>query len=100
MTINFEYHGVSASDRLETFIKDKLAKLFNKNPKIVATDVYLKVMKNSTEPNKMVTGIRLNVPKTTLFAESDADSFESATLESIEELDRQLRKYKAKLASY
>ncbi|MFK8060555.1 MAG: HPF/RaiA family ribosome-associated protein [Polaribacter sp.] len=42
MEINYEYHKVTASKRLEKFIEEKLDKLFKKYSFIIRADVFLK----------------------------------------------------------
>ncbi|MEM7186958.1 MAG: ribosome-associated translation inhibitor RaiA [Bacteroidota bacterium] len=97
MDINYEYNGVKASERLEVFTGKRMQKLVDRNDEIVAIDVYFKAEKTSEENAGKINGIRLNVPGTTLFAETSAGSFENAISETVDELQRQLRKYKAKL---
>ena len=100
MTINFEYDAVSASERLEAFTTKKIDKLVAHHDEIVAADVYFKT-ENTTEMNNGTkVGIRLNVPGNTLFAESSASNLDSAVTNAVDELQRQLRKYKEKLRNY
>jgi putative sigma-54 modulation protein len=100
MNINYEYDQVSASERLEAFTNKKINKLISHHDEIVAADVYFKTSNTSKDKNAKVNGIRLNVPGNTLFAESSASTFESAVSETVNELQRQLRKYKEKLRNY
>jgi putative sigma-54 modulation protein len=100
MTINFEYDAVSASERLEAFTTKKINKLLTHHDEIVAADVYFKTENTSEEKNGRKCGIRLNVPRNTLFAESSAATFENAISNTVDDLQRQLRKYKEKLRNY
>ena len=43
MTINFEYHDVEASERLEEFTKEKLEHLYKKFNMIVRADVFFRL---------------------------------------------------------
>ncbi len=100
MNINFEYDHVSASDRLEIFTSEKIQKLIDHHDNIVAIDVYFKTHNSKADDDGRVCGIRLNVPRNTLFAETSAENFENAVTETVNELQRQLRRYKEKLRSY
>jgi putative sigma-54 modulation protein len=100
MNINFEYKDVSASTRLEALITEKLEKLEAKYTFIVNTDVYFK-KENTTSPETgMITEIRINVPGTTLFAESNAGSFEASLAKAANEVGAQLRKKKEKMQTH
>ncbi len=100
MTINFEYDAVSASERLEAFTTKKIDKLVAHHDEIVAADVYFKTVKTSAENDRRKVGIRLNVPRNTLFAESSAANFDAAISDTVDDLQKQLRKYKEKLRNY
>ncbi len=100
MDIVFEYHDVSQSDRLEALATDKLKKLSDKNPKLIRADVFFKKENTSSKETGKICNIRLSVPGPRLFAESSHDSFEASIAESIDDLQRQLRKQKEKMRSY
>ncbi|MFS4491820.1 HPF/RaiA family ribosome-associated protein [Maribacter sp. 2308TA10-17] len=100
MNINFEYHAVKASNRLEIMAADRLEKLLNKYDFVVRADVFIK-KENTSQPNTgMICGIRLSTPGPRLFAESSNGSFEASISESVTELERQLDRRKAKMKSY
>ena len=100
MNINFEYKDVSASSRLEAMATEKLEKLEAKYTFIVNTDVYFK-KENTTSPETgMITEIRINVPGTTLFAQANNGSFESALAKAATEVAKQLRKRKEKMQTH
>jgi len=100
MNINFEYHGVKASNRLEIFVANKLEKLFDKYQFIVRADVFFKTENTSEPTTGMICGLRLSSPGPRLFAESSKGSFEAAIAESSAELERQLLKRKGKMKSF
>lgn len=100
MNINFEYHGVKASDRLEIMAAGKLDKLLNKFDFVVRADVFFKKENTSEADTGMKCGIRLSSPGPRLFAESSKASFEASIAESIVELERQLKKRKAKMRTH
>ena len=100
MNINFEYHGVKASNRLEIMTAEKLEKLLNKFDFVVRADVFFKKENTSEAETGMKCGIRLSSPGPWLFAESSKASFEASIAESITELERQLNKRKAKMRTH
>ena len=100
MEIVYEYHDVTASERLEKYTEEKLNNLYKKYDFIVRADVFFKTENTTSEETGMICGIRLSVPGPRMFAESSHDNFESAVSETIRELDVQLRKKKEKMMSY
>ena len=97
MDLNFEYNGVSASNRLETFAAEKLNHLSERYDFMISTDVYFK-SENSSDPEKgKITGIRVNVPNTRLYAEANEAEFTKSTAEALSALEHQLEKFKRKL---
>lgn len=100
MTINFEYHDVKASTRLEEFATEKLEFLHTKFPMILRADVFFKTENTSSDETGKICGIRVSVPGPRLFAESSHDNFISSITESISELDTQLTKKKGKMMSH
>ncbi|WP_299667321.1 ribosome-associated translation inhibitor RaiA [uncultured Polaribacter sp.] len=100
MNINFEYHDVEASDRLEALAKEKLENLYTKFQMIVRADVFFKTENTSSTQTGMICNIRLSVPGPRLFAEASHDNFVSSIHESVKDLDRQLTKKKGKMTSY
>jgi putative sigma-54 modulation protein len=97
MNINFEYHNVSASDRLEILTAQKLTKLDDKYDFIVSSDVYFNNEKTSNGNNGKVCKVRISTPGPILFAESSSNSFEVAIADVMDNLKRQLQKRKDKM---
>lgn len=100
MDINFEYHDVDASERLEEFAKEKLEKLYKKFNMIVRADVFFKTENTSSDETGMICNIRVSVPGPRLFAEASHDNFISSISEAVSDLDKQLTKKKEKMATY
>ncbi|HZW77079.1 MAG TPA: ribosome-associated translation inhibitor RaiA [Flavobacteriaceae bacterium] len=100
MNITFQYHDVAASQRLETFISERLDKLQSKYDFIVNADVYFK-KENARDPEgRKVIGVRLNVPGQAIFAEQSTNSFEASVAKVMEELRTQLQKQKGKMKTF
>ncbi len=100
MNINFEYHEVAASQRLEAFVAERLEKLENKYDSIVSADVYFKKENSSNPERGKICSIRLEMPGPTIFAEASNGAFEASVAKVIDELRTQLQKRKEKLKSY
>lgn len=100
MKINFEYHDVTASQRLEAFVAERLNKLETKYDSIIDADVYFK-KQNSTNPELgKICNVRLSMPGPTIFAEASTASFEASVAKVITELRTQLQKRKEKLKAH
>lgn len=99
MNINFEYHNVSASDRLEILAGKKLSKLEDKYDFIISSDVYFK-KENMSDDTGKICSVRINTPGPTLFAEASASGFEIAIANVMDNLQRQLQKRKEKMQAH
>jgi putative sigma-54 modulation protein len=100
MNINFEYHEVTASSRLEAFIAEKLNKLEGKYDDIVNADVYFKKENTSNPEEGKICSVRLSMPGPDIFAETSSASFEASVAKVITELRSQLQKRKEKLKAH
>lgn len=100
MNINFEYHDITASERLEQLATEKINKLESKYGFMVAADVYFKKENTSSVETGMISGIRINIPGTTIFAESNKKSFEAALAQAASEVRVQLQKKKEKMQTH
>ncbi len=100
MQIIFEYHDITQSDRLEKLAREKLENLGVKYDFIIRADVFFKEENTSSDETGKICSIRLSVPGPRLFAESSHNDFESSITESVNEIERQLRKLKEKMKEY
>jgi ribosome-associated translation inhibitor RaiA len=90
MKIIFQTPSLKPSKKLLDFVTKKVATLDRLHNGIVALEVYLKKLKSDTPDNK-VCEIRLSIPGNDLFASKKCDSFEEATLKTIDAIKRQLK---------
>lgn len=100
MNINFEYHDVDASERLEEFTKEKLENLYTKFQFIIRADVFFKTENTTSDETGMICNIRLSVPGPRLFAEASHNNFIKSISESVNDLDKQLTKKKGKMTGH
>ena len=95
MNIKIQSVHFTADKKLEDFIEQKIAKLFQLSEQVLSSEVILKLDKSEDMENK-VTEIKLNIPGNDLFAKKQAKTFEEATDSAVEALRRQLIKQKDK----
>ncbi|MFS4467263.1 ribosome hibernation-promoting factor, HPF/YfiA family [Maribacter sp. 2210JD10-5] len=100
MEIVYEYHDVTRSERLEKLSEEKLLRLKEKYDMVIRADVFFKQENTSSDRTGMICNIRLSLPGPRLFAEASHDTFDSALLESVNDLEKQLRKRKEKMTPY
>lgn len=100
MQMIYEYHDVAQSDRLEELAKEKLEDLQKKYDMVIRADVFFKEENTSSDETGKICNIRLSLPGPRLFAEASHEDFASSILESVSDLERQLRKRKEKMKEY
>ena len=99
MKIIYEYANVSASNRLESIVEEKLNQIEEKYPFVIRGDVFFKIEKRADNTGH-ICGIRLSAPGPRLYASTDGTDFEGAIQETVRDLIDQLKKRKAKMQSY
>ncbi|OBX23661.1 MULTISPECIES: ribosome hibernation-promoting factor, HPF/YfiA family [Bizionia] len=100
MQIIFEYHDVKASSTLEETAKNKLEELGTKFDMVIRADVFFKTENTTSNNTGKICNIRLSLPGPRIFAEASHDNFKDSILESINDLERQLRKVKEKMKNH
>ncbi len=96
MEIRIQAIHFDATSQLQAFIQKKVSKLEQYFDGIIKAEVTLKVVKPETSNNKQV-GIKLLIRNGECFAEKICDTFEEATDQSVEALEKQLVKFKEKI---
>ena len=94
-TIQFVH--TNTKKELHDLTIDKLDLLAEKYDWIIRGDVFFKEEKDTTRGRGKICEIRLSVPGPRIFAESDKESFEAALAQTLSEIERQLKKHKAKM---
>ena len=95
MKITIQSKDFTAKIELTDFIKEKTEKLFRLYDKIISCEVLLKIDKSETKGNK-ICDIRLVIPGNDLLAGAQCKTFEEATMQVIEALEKQIEKKKGK----
>jgi putative sigma-54 modulation protein len=88
-----------ADQKLIDFIQKKADKLDRFFDRIIDGEVFLRLDKDNNMENKIVE-IKLNIPKSQLFARERSKSFEAASDLAIEALKKQIIKHKDKIMSH
>lgn len=93
MNSKIQSKGFTAKQELIDFVKEKTDKLFRLFSRTINCEVVLKIDKSATGDNK-VCDIRLIIPGNDLLAGARSTTFEQATMQAIEALERQIHKRK------
>ncbi len=96
MTIKIKTLGFTAKPELTDFVNEKVEKLAHLYHKIISSEVSFSLDKSDTNENK-VCDIRLVIPGNDLMARAQCKTFEEATAQAVEALERQIEKRKTKL---
>jgi ribosomal subunit interface protein len=96
MTIKIKTLGFTAKQELIDFVHEKVGKCSRLYDKIIGSEVCFDVDKSNTKENK-VCDIRLIIPGNDLLSSAQCKTFEEATAQAVEALERQIEKRKTKL---
>lgn len=88
-----------ADKKLIDYVQKKADKLDRFYDRIVDGEVFLRLDRDDGQENKIVE-IKLNIPGSQLFVAERSRSFEAATDTALENLKRQLKKFKEKQNSH
>ena len=98
MDIIIQSPGFKASENLENFIREKLNKIILESDKVIRANVTLSKGAES-DPQNNICEVRLEVPGNDHFVKKNADIFEKAISESIDALQKIIRKTRDKQIS-
>lgn len=96
MTVYTEAVAFKADQKLLKFIEEKLAKLEGMFDRIIDARVVLK-LENSGQVKDKIAEVRVHLPGQVLVAKNTHKTFEGSIMEIIENLKRQIRRYKSRL---
>lgn len=95
MSTTIQSVGFKASDDLNSFVKDKVSKLFKQYPDAIRVDVSLRLGASKSTKNKWCS-IYLSHKGENQFVKRSAESFEAAVLLSLEAMENILRRLTTK----
>jgi len=90
----------TADQKLLDLINSKMEKLNQYFHKIISADVFLKLDSKGNSVNDKTVEVKLAVPGNQLFASTSDKMFEPAAEEAIDNIRRQLKRYKEKLRNH
>jgi len=96
MKLQMQSVHFDADKKLLDFIQKKMDKLDTFYDKIIDGDVILRLDNDDQKGNKVV-NLKINIPGTVLIAKENAETFEEAVDEGVENLKNQLKKTKEKI---
>ncbi len=96
MKIDIQSRDFTAKGDLLAFVTERVEKLGRFYHDIISSEVLLATDKSDTNDNK-VCEIRLVIPGNDLFAKAQCKSFEEATVDATDALERQIEKHKNKI---
>ncbi len=96
--MNIQIHSLKfdADKKLLTFVESKVKKLAQMNESLLRAEVFLRLDKSDDQENK-ITEIKLEMPRTSLFAKKQCKTFEEATDQAVDALKKQITKQKDKI---
>ena len=99
MKVNVHAVNFTVDGKLVDFIQERMDKLEKYYDKVVSSDVFLKVEKTSDKENKIVE-IKIHVPGDDFMVKKQCKTFEEATEQSTEALERLLVERKEKIRTH
>jgi putative sigma-54 modulation protein len=99
MKVNVHAVNFTVDKKLVDFVQERMDKLEKYYDRVVSSDVFMKVEKTSEKENKIVE-IKINVPGDDFLVKKQCKSFEEATEQAAESLERLLVKRKEKLRTH
>jgi putative sigma-54 modulation protein len=99
MKVNVHAVNFTVDKKLVDFVQDRMDRLEKYYDKVVSSDVFLKVEKTSDKENKIVE-MKINVPGDDFLVKKQCKTFEEATDQAAESIERLLVKRKEKLRTH
>lgn len=98
MTIHIQYVKMKTSESMSAYVTKKLQRIAKKYEWIVRVDVFFK-MENDPSKNGHICEMEVSLPGPKVFATSNEKNFEMAVKETINDIEAQLKKRKAKFTN-
>lgn len=95
MNITIQSVGFTASEHLQTFLNQKIAKIFKHSSNIIRVDVVLKKGAENNPFNEWCE-ITISLPGENPFVKKNSDTYEKSIIDAVEAMDKILRRRKRK----
>ena len=99
MKTHIQFVHVDSQPSVEQLVQRKLDKLENKYDWIISADILFKEEKDNTGKGK-VCAIKLSLPGPLIHASSNEETYEAAAVETVNDLEKQLKKRKQEIKSH
>jgi len=99
MKFDIQFIKMPNSDSMTEQVINKLTKLGEKYDQIIGAHVFFK-FENDSDKNGKICEIDLSLPGPKIFASSKESNYELALKETIQDLEKQLKKRKASIKTY
>ena len=98
MIINIQYVKMKTSESMSIYTNRKLKRISKKYAWVIRIDVFFIKEKDSTEKGH-ICEMEVSLPGPKIFATSNEKNYEMAVKESISDIEKQLKKRKAKFTN-
>ncbi len=99
MKTKIQFVQMPTSESMEEFVHQKLDKLYKKYEWIITSDVFFK-KENDPKGEGKICDLQLSLPGPKIFATSNEKNFELAFKESLNDVEKQLKKRKQEMKPY
>jgi len=99
MKTNIQFVQMPTSESMEEYVHRKLDKLYKKYEWVITSDVFFK-KENDPKGGGKICDLQLSLPGPKIFATSSEKNFELAFKESLNEIEKQLKKRKQEMKPY
>ncbi|MCX2764233.1 ribosome hibernation-promoting factor, HPF/YfiA family [Aquimarina muelleri] len=99
MKTNIQFVQMPTSETMKIYVQERLDKLFKKYDWIIRADVFFK-KENDPKGKGKICDVELSLPGPKIYATSNAEKFEMAFKETLNDLEKQLKKRKQEMKPY
>ena len=99
MTINIQYVKMPTSEAMSEYVEKKLQKIAEKYEWLIRAEVSFK-LENNVYGKGNICEMELSLPGPKIFATSTEETFEAAAKNTIADIEKQLKKRKAKFITH
>ena len=99
MTINIQYVKMPTSEAMSQYVEKKLQKIAEKYEWLIRAEISFK-LENNVYGKGNICEMELSLPGPKIFATSTEETFEAAAKNTIADIEKQLKKRKAKFITH
>ncbi|MEW7279513.1 ribosome-associated translation inhibitor RaiA [Aquimarina sp. 2201CG1-2-11] len=99
MKINIQFVQIPVSETLEAYVREKLNKIYKKYDWVIKSNVFFK-KENDPKGEGKICDLELSLPGPKIYATSNAKNYELAFKETLDDIEKQLKKRKGEMKPY